>query len=135
MTTQQLIKKVCKNWDKYKAKEVKDGGYGSTEVKTLNGTTTSWDNENLLWLMVNIDGGGYEESGNQVGLTKDGKIVWEYQSHCSCDGFADSASTHGDGELCLGCDEKPKSYELSNLPKDWEEIINKNLTEILTICL
>lgn len=131
MKIQELISKVCKKWDYYKSKEEKTDNYGTTTVKTLNGYTTSWDNSNLLWLMVNIEGSFYEEWGNQVGLTKNGKIVWEYQSHCSCDDFGDTSSTHGDGELCLGCDEKPKSYELLELPKDWEKIVKANLEEIL----
>lgn len=128
-----LIKKVCEKWDFYKSKEVGEKPYESsdyTAVTTLNGYTTAWDNPNILWLLVNVEGSGYEEYGNQVGLTKDGKIVWEYQSHCSCNGFGDSAG-HGDGELCLGCEEKPKRYELNNLPKDWEKIIKVNLEQIL----
>lgn len=132
----KLIARVCKKWDLYKSKEKGQKPYNTsdyTEVKTLNGYTTSWENPNLLWLLVNIEGGGYEASGNQVGLTKDGKLVWEYQSHCSCDSFEDSKAPHGDGELCLGCEEKPKSYELNNLPNDWEKIIKVNLEEILKI--
>lgn len=131
-----LKKKVCKKWDFYKSKEqiIETGNdWGGSEVKTLNGYTTSWNNPNLLWLLVNVDGSGYEESGNQVGINKDGKIVWEYQSHCSCNSFGDTSNPHGDGELCLGCEEKPKSYELSQLPEDWEKIIKVNLEEILKV--
>lgn len=135
---EKLIKKVCKKWDFYKSKEVivtdnAGSDWGSSEVKTLNGYTTSWNNKNLIWLMVNVDGSGYDESGNQVGLSRDGKIVWEYQSHCSCNSFGDTSKTHGDGELCLGCEEKPKSYQLSQLPEEWEKIVKVNLEEIVKL--
>jgi len=94
----------------------------------------SWDNPNILWLLSCVDGCGYEEYGSQIGVTKDARLVWEYQSHCSCDDFGDSTG-HGDGELCLGCDEKPKSYELSQLPDDWEKILKVNLEEILRLAV
>ncbi len=131
---EKLIKKVCKKWDFYKSKEIptKDSWSEYTQTKTLNGYTSAWDNPSILWLMVNVDGSGYEESGNQVGITKDGRIVWEYQSHCSCNTFGDNAG-HGDGELCLGCDIKPNSWELSQLPEEWEKIVKVNLEEILKI--
>lgn len=134
MKIEELIKKVCAKWDYYKSKEVteREGDkYNASEVRTMNGHLTSWDNPNLLWLMVNVDGGGYEEYGNQVGLTKDGDLVWEYQSHCSCNGFADTKSPHGDGTLCLGCDGGPKNFKLNSLPDEWEKIIKANLEQIL----
>lgn len=131
---EKLIKRVCKKWDFYKSKEEKSKESYSdyTEVKTLNGYTTAWENPNLLWLLVNIDGGGYDGYGTQIGLTKDGRIMWEYQSHCSCNTFADS-SNHGDGELCLGCDKDPKRYELNSVPAEWEKLVKVNLEEILKI--
>lgn len=132
---QELIKKVCEKWDFYKSKEVGSKEYDTasyTNIKTLNGYDTAWDNPNLLWLMVEISDGSYDGSGTQVGLTKDGRIMWEYQSHCSCDCFKDS-TLHGDGELCLGCIKDPKSYELQRLSDDWKKIVKVNLEEILKI--
>lgn len=128
---ESLIKKVCKKWDYYKSLEtVSEKGYSDyTAINTLNGYTTEWNNPNLLWILSYSDGGRYDGSGLQIGLSKDGKFYWEYQSHCSCNGFSDS-SGHGT-ELCLGCDEKPKSYELTMLPSDYEKIIKVNLEEIL----
>lgn len=130
----KLVSKVCKKWDFYKSKEIKTKPYDTsdyTEVKTLNGYTTAWENPNILWLFVNIEHGHYEGSGVQVGLNKEGKFVWEFQSHCSCNFFSDSGG-HGT-ELCVGCDDKPKSYELSYLPDDWAKIVKVNLEEILKI--
>lgn len=130
---EKLIKEVCKNWDAYKALETKEKDYDSasyTYVTTLAGDRTEWDNPDLLWLLSYSEDGGYDGSGVQVGISKDGRIIWEYQSHCSCNSFEDSEGA-GHNELCLGCDEKPKSYELNMLPKDWEKIALVNLQEIL----
>lgn len=131
METKEMIAKVCENWAMYKAKETKTDDYGTTLVKTLNGYTTAWENPNLLWLLVEIEDGSYDGSGCQVGLSKEGKLVWEYQSHCSCNGFEDTDGTNGHGELCLGCAKDKKSYALNMLPDEWEKIIKVNLEEIL----
>jgi hypothetical protein len=130
----ELIKKVCERWDFYKSKEVREKEYESnenTKVTTLNGYTAYWDNPNILWLLINIRLEGYEEWGNQVGVTKEGNIVWEYQSHCSCNGFFDSTSS-GD-ELPFNLDSTKKSFNLSELPDEWQKIIKVNLEQILEI--
>ena len=132
---QRLIAKVCKNWESYKALEQKRKKYAGsdyTNVTTLASDTTDWDNPSLLWLLAYSEDGGYKGSAIQVGITKDGRIMWEYQSHCSCNYFRDSQG-EGHDELCVGCDEKPKSYELNMLPKDWEKIALVNLQEILKL--
>lgn len=131
---EELIKRVCERWDFYKSKESSEKGEYSdnSRTKTLNGYTTAWNNPNLLWLLVDIEEGGYEGSGSQVGLTKDGKLKWEYQSHCSCDDFADT-NGYGDGELALDAKDEVKSYELSKLPTEWQKIVKVNLEEILKI--
>ncbi len=130
-----LLAKVSKSFDLYKSLEAKESfcyQYGATTVTTLFGDKTHWDNPNLLWVMVNVDGGGYEEYGNQVGVNRDGKLVWEYQSHCSCNEFEDSSGPVGHGELCLGCDEKAKSYQLDELPDHWEAVVLANLEKIVS---
>ncbi|MDQ3816094.1 MAG: hypothetical protein M3362_00200 [Acidobacteriota bacterium] len=130
---QGLIKEVIKNWDYYKSKEVKSKEFefsDNTDVRTVFGDTTAWDNPNLLWLLASINDGGWEGYGSQVGLTKDGRIVWEYQSHCSCDGFGDT-SGEGHGELHPGAEMSKKSWELNELPDDWEKIVKVNLELIL----
>lgn len=130
----ELSAKVCKKWQMYKDKETvnkEESWADCSSVRTLNGYETAWDNPDLLWVWVEIQDGSYDGAGLQVGLSRDGKFYWEYQSHCSCDGFGDT-SGH-DNELCLGCSEKPKSYELSNLPADWEKIVKVNLEQILSL--
>ncbi len=129
-----LVSKVCAKWDFYKSKEeiIHEGTYSGSEVKTLNGYTTCWNNPKILWLLIHSEDGSYDGSGEQIGLTIDGKFVWEYQSHCSCNGFEDS-SGNGDGELALDFDTTKKSYELRNLPDDWKKIVKFNLEEILKI--
>jgi hypothetical protein len=131
---EKLIAKVCKKWDFYKGKEevIDKVSYPEkTSVKTLFGDQTAWNNPELLWVFVNIEDGGWDGSGIQVGISKDGKIYWQYQSHCSCNDFGDSIGH--DGELCLGCDEKPKSYELNSIPDNWEEVVYGNLETILKV--
>lgn len=128
---EKLTKRVCKKWDFYKSKEVKDdSGYGGTNVTTLNGYKTEWDNPNMIWLLVDAHDGGYDGHATQVGLTKEGKFMWEYQSHCSCNSFENS-SGFGDGELAIDAEVSKKSYELRDIPEDWAKIIKVNLEEIL----
>ena len=129
-----IIKKVCKKWDFYKSKEVIDrfgGDYSSSEGKTATGDNFCWNSPKILWLLINIDGDGYEEHGTQIGLTKEGKIVWQFQSHCSCNGFGDMDTT--DGELCVGCEKEAKSFELNYVPDDWEQQVFDVLTKISKI--
>lgn len=129
-----MAAKVLKKWDVYKAMEVAekvDYHVEAKRVTTLNGQLTEWDNPELLWILSYSEDGGYDGSGMQVGLTKDGKFVWEYQSHCSCYGFSDTKGHDPKNELCLGCEEKPKSHELNMLPAEWEKIVYVNLQEIL----
>ena len=131
-TTQSIIDEVLKNWGNYKTQEEDvSEPYAEeyTRKKTVWGGITEWDNPNVLWLLLEHENGGYDGSGNQVGLTREGKIVWEYQSHCSCYGFQDSKQH--DGELCLGCDKDPKRYELNMVPEQWEAIIRYNMEVIL----
>lgn len=133
---EKLKSKVLKKWAKYKSMEIVSKPYDTSdysEVKTLNGYTTAWDNKDILWLLVNIEDGSYDGSGYQVGLNRDGKFVWEYQSHCSCNTFADSVSKNGDGELSLDFDMSKKSFELRELPDDWAKIVKVNLEEILKL--
>jgi hypothetical protein len=87
-----------------------------------------WNNPNLLWLFATQDEEDYEGSQTQIGLARDGKLKWEFQSHCSCNDYEDSSE--------LGVDFPPttmKSYELRTIPIDWEAEIEKNLKIILAL--
>lgn len=130
----ELVTKIIEKWDYYKSLEEPDKREysDSTTVKTINGYTAEFDNPNVLWLMIESEDGGYDGSSSQIGLNKNGKFIWEYQSHCSCYGFEDSDNPNGDGELALDYDITKKTYELNHLNEDWKKIIKANLEEILT---
>lgn len=128
-TTQNLINRTIKKWDKLR----KD--FTTPNVK-LYGTDTQsrigilhWDNPNLLWVLITNNEEGYEGSQTQLGLTKDGQLVWEYQSHCSCDGYEHSSNVPNN-DFCKDIAGK-KSYELEGIPLDWEEKMQENLKKIL----
>lgn len=128
-----LVIEVCKKWDYYKSKEIKRTEFGVTCVTTLTGKETAWDNPNILWLISEIENGCYDGSGCQVGLTKEGQFVWEFQSHCSCNDFQDSSGKYGDGLLAIDKDLTKKSYELSRIPDDWAKLVLVDLENILKL--
>lgn len=126
---EKLAIKIGKNFDQAKATEKPDNNsYSGTSLKTVFGDIMSWNNPNLVWILCSVTGGGYEESGSQLGITRSGKIVFEYQSHCSCNSFEDS---HGQGDGDLFHELTKKTYEVSSLPKDWEKIVKVNCETIL----
>lgn len=124
--TKQLIEQLTAKWDKIKSKYVlSKEDYGSGR-ETLIGKLW-WDNPNLIFVLVTDKEEGYDGSQAQIGISKDGKIRWEYQSHCSCYGYEDSDE--------LGEEFKPelskKSYELREIPLDWENQIRKNIKKLI----
>ena len=128
---QKLVSKVAENFDKAKALEDAHKEYEwreATEVMTIFGDTMCWDNPNLVWVFSSVEGGGYEEYGAQLGISRKGKLMYEYQSHCSCNDFGDS-SGDGQGEVLPAI--TTKTYEVSSLPKDWEKIVMVNCVEML----
>lgn len=128
--TQSLIDQLLKRWDDARSLQNRDAGKRDDwdkSFKTVNGGF-SWNNSSLVLLADFVEGGSYEEYGSIVGLSKDGKIMWEYQSHCSCDGFYDSTAC--DGELNKEILEK-KTFELEKIPVDWEEKIQDSIEILL----
>lgn len=84
-----------------------------------------WDNPNCLWILATSNEEGYEGNQTQLGLTKERKIVWEYQSHCSCNEYENSSDPLEEFDF------EKKSYELNEIPIDWEKIVCENLKKIL----
>lgn len=124
----ELIAKVIYHWDTIKAKQVlKKEDYGSGRETVIG--KLWWDNPNLIFVLVTDKEENYEGSQAQIGISKDGKLRWEYQSHCSCNDYEDSTE--------LGKEFKPelskKCYELNSIPLDWEEQIKKNIKELLKL--
>lgn len=131
--TTNLIKKLLPKWEKARSLQNRDAAtkrknnYDST-FDTVNGTF-SWNNSTLVLLANFIEGEGYEEYGSIVGLSKDGKLMWEYQSHCSCNDFGDStcAGTELEHSHVL----EKKKFELNSFPTDWEEKIQDSIEKLL----
>lgn len=125
--TTKAIAKLVANWDKVKQKQVlKKEDYGS-ERETVIGKLW-WDNPDLIFVLVTDQEEGYDSSQAQIGITRDGKIRWEYQSHCSCNSYEDSTGEQEDflSELTK------KSYELNGIPLDWEKQIVDNIKKLCT---
>jgi len=127
--TQKLLDKVVKKWDAARAlftAAPKPHEYSVARETPIG--TIEWDNPNVVWLLVAIDSSSYEGSGSQIGLTKDGRLVWEY--HCSCDDFEDSDHALS-SDFLQDIKDTKKSFELNSVPLDWEEQIRENAKKIL----
>jgi len=65
--------------------------YGKNQVlPNLNGTNLLWRTTDVFWVNAYQHIESYDASAIQLGITKDGKLVYEYQSHCSCNGWSNS---------------------------------------------
>jgi len=124
----EKIEELVKNWDLIKSKQVlKKEDFGSGR-ETIIGKLW-WDNPDLIFVLITDQEEGYDGSQAQIGVSKDGKLRWEYQSHCSCNYYEDSS---GLGEEFVP-ELSKKSYELNSIPLDWEKIITGNIEKLL-IC-
>lgn len=127
MTYTQAIKIVKKNWDALRVKQKpKEDGYSRSIVKTPFGES-HWDNPDLVWVYLTNNEEGYEASQTQLGVTRDGRVLYEYQSHCSCDGYEDS---HG-GDGCPMPDDTTKTYRLKEIPNEWKVVVAQNVEKML----
>lgn len=126
--TSDYIATLLERWDEIKSKTIPKGEQSSysSEFDGVLGHIW-WDNPNILWLLITENEEGYEGSQTQIGLTKDGRIMWEYQSHCSCNGYENS---HEHGEEL---DWSKKTYELNSIPQDWEVKIQENAKKLLAL--
>ena len=124
--TEGLIKKVVKKFDELKRTQVlKKEEYGSSFISVIG--EFHWNNPDLLFVFTTNNEEDYEGSQTQVGISRDGKLYWEYQSHCSCDDYEDSKGL----EKEFPPKDEKHSYELEGIPLDWEERIQKNIKLLL----
>lgn len=129
--TKEVLERLTANWQK--ARDIQNRAVlgrksiYDTIVETVNGTF-SWNNQSMVMLCDFIDGGGYESYGSIVGLRNDGVLVWEYQSHCSCNDFGDSTQAN---ELLIEDTLSKKSCELNSIPDDWEDKIYASAKKLL----
>lgn len=125
--TQGLISKVVKNWDSIRSNfMVSKDDYGS------GGTTKIgeiwWDNPKLIWILVTKKEENYEGSQSQVGIAKDGKLYWEFQSHCSCDDYEDTTDLPAPFiEDTLKC----FNFTYTEPPLSWEKEMRENMIKLL----
>jgi len=129
--TKQLLEQLIDKWEdarSFQNRELAKRENSWDNYETILGSFP-WNNERLVMLFCEEDGGGYEGSATLIGLTKEGKLVWEYQSHCSCNDFEDSSyeGTELKHEHIL----EKKEYELNLLPIDWEEKLQDNIQKLL----
>jgi hypothetical protein len=62
-------------------------------VPNLNGQNLLWRTPEVFWVNAYEYIESYEASAIQIGISKDGKLVWESQGHCSCNGWSNSKLT------------------------------------------
>jgi len=126
--TQKLIQKVVKNWNKIRnnfiVEKAEYGAGGKTKIGEI-----WWDNPNLIWIFVSDKDEGYEGSQSQVGITKDGVLRWEYQSHCSCNSYEDSADLP---EQFTQDTLKSFEFTFTQPPLDWEQKMQENMKKLLS---
>lgn len=83
--------------------------------------------EEVLWLYATQDGeDSYDGSETQVGVKKDGTVVWGYFSHCSCYGYEGYAGDYKElSEENLV--HTQKIYELTKVDSEVLSLIKERL--------
>jgi len=69
----------------------------------------------------------YEGSQTQIGIDKEGKLMWGYFSHCSCYGYEDY---NGDYKEFEDNEDTFKMYEMNEVPKEILIILKGRIKEI-----
>ena len=85
----KISKKISENFEAYvnKFNRINPNSYSSDCENEFVGKL-EWTNPNdVLWLYCTENEEGYEGNQTQIGVQKDGTIVWSYYSHCSCYGY------------------------------------------------
>ena len=115
--------------NKYNAstEESKDDYRSQSYIDTPFGHMWFNKPKDVLWLYFTSNGEDYEGSQTQIGVKKDGTIMWGYFSHCSCFGYEDY-----DGEVkeFVGNPDTFKMYEMTGVEQDVLNILNKNFNKI-----
>lgn len=126
--TQELLAQVVNNWQSIKDKFIKSKEYEwSSEAESLIGHVW-WDNPNLVWILVTNKEEGYDGSQSQIGVAKDGTLRWEYQSHCSCNGYEDTSELP---EQFTQDTLKSFDFTYTEPPLSWEEEMRANMKTLL----
>lgn len=124
-------KKILENFDKLK---ILVNGWDKGIVEYLTDLPIveglSWNKPaDVLWVYAIIDEENYEGSTNQFGITREGRLVWGYFSHCSCYGYEDY-----DGSYNNLTDETYKQFEFESIDESIENIIEDRLNKLVELC-
>lgn len=131
MNLNQAINKVVRNWFKIRDYYAHIAVVPNWDRPNTAIGTMQWDNPDLAWVLLAGQENDYDGSHAQVGVSSDGRLMFEFQSHCSCNGYGD---THGLGyskelEPAL----ETNSWEISHIPEDWQEQIIQNVEKLLAV--
>ena len=131
----KIPKKIVEYWSSYKHKFNPKGKYEWNPTSEILGNVLHWTlPEEVLWLYATNNSEGYDGSQTQIGVTKEGKVVWGYFSHCSCYGYEDYKGEFKElNEDNLIHTEK--YYEMENIEKEVLVILKDRLKQISKIGL
>lgn len=123
----KIPKKIIDYWSSYKNKFNKNDYYKGDNPVIGN---LYWIVPNeVIWIYTTNREEGYDGSQTQIGIKKDGTIVWGYFSHCSCYGYEEYGGEFEElSEDNLIHTEK--YYEISDVPIDILKIIKNRIKEI-----
>jgi hypothetical protein len=131
-----IPKKIIECWSSYKNKfnkKSKNTWESSSDILVNN---LYWVvPEEVIWLYATNNEEDYDDcSQTQIGVTKEGKIVWGFFSHCSCYGYEDYK---GDFEELKEDNliHTEKYYEMENVDKNVLKLLKDRLNEISKIGL
>ena len=126
----KLTKKFVSYFEKYKAiynHPEKDCYDLSNKPIPIVGTLI-WNKPiDVLWLYATGNEEDYEGSQTQIGIKKDGTVVWGYFSHCSCYGYE---NYEGDYKEFEDKEDTFKMYEMEGVDKAILAIIQARIKEI-----
>lgn len=127
--TRDLLDEVVKNWDKIKEENFpfKNSEEYCSEFESSIGKIW-WNSPHLVWIFATNKEESYEGSQSQVGVTKEGKLMWQYQSHCSCNGYEDTTEL---GEQFTEKTLKEFDFTYTEPPLDWEVKMRNNMKLLL----
>jgi hypothetical protein len=96
----QEIKYVIKHFDAIRerlnpiSESDEDSNYrysgNQITMPNLNGQNLLWRTPDVFWVNAYEYVESYEASAIQIGISREGKLVWESQGHCSCNGWSNS---------------------------------------------
>lgn len=112
----KLVSVIAKDWERFKKiqENPKFQGDGPNEL----GIRVWWENSEMVWVFSTNNEEGYEGSQTMLGVTKEGKVYWSYQSHCSCNGYEAESDLTNSKQFT---EPTEKIYELQTVPEDWEK--------------